>query len=242
MKSKREKTMNITIINGQNRKGSSYTMGRMLAEKLTDDGSITEFFLPRDLNHYCLGCYACIEDEKRCPFWEEKKKIMDAMKAADLLIFTTPNYCMAPSGAMKSFLDMMFDAWMVHKPKEWMFQKKAVILSTSAGASCGGVLKVVKASLAGWGIPYIKAFGLPVHAMNWNGVPQKKKEKIEKKLTSIAKKLKKGKPPHVGLGIKVNFMFMRMLHIKGWDSSPTEAEYWKEKGWLGKARPWKKTK
>ncbi len=214
-------------------------MGRLLAEKLTDEENITEFFLPGELNHFCLGCYACIEDERKCPFWEEKKKIIDAMEAADLLIFTTPNYCLAPSASMKSFLNMMFDAWMVHKPKEWMFKKKAVIMSTSAGASCGNVFKVMKNSLAGWGIPYIRSFGLPVHAMNWNGIPEKKKEQIEKKLSAMAEKLKNNKPPHVGIGIKVNFAFMRMLHIKGWDSSPTEAEYWKEKGWLGKVRPWK---
>ncbi len=231
--------MKITTINGQNHKGSSYTLGRILAKKLTDEDSITEFFLPRDLNHFCLGCYACIEDERKCPFWEEKKKIIDAMEAADLLIFTAPNYCLAPSAPMKSFLDMMFDAWMVHKPKEWMFKKKAVIVSTSAGASCGSVFKVMKSSLAGWGIPYIKVFGLPVHAMNWNGIGQQKKKQIEKKLSAMAKKMKNNKPPHVGIGIKVNFAFMRMLHSKGWDSSPTEAEYWNEKGWLKKVRPWK---
>lgn len=230
--------MNITIINGQNRKGSSYTMGRLLAEKLTDTSHITEFFLPCDLNHYCLGCYACIDDEARCPFWGEKRRIIEAMESADLLIFTSPNYCMAPAGPLKTFLDMMFDAWMVHKPKEWMFHKKAVILSTSAGAGCSGVIKVIKASLAGWGISCIQSFGLPVHAMGWNGVAEKTKDKIDKKLSHIAKKVCSGKP-RVSIGVKANFMLMRMLHIKGWDSSPTEAEYWRERGWLDKARPWK---
>lgn len=56
--------MQISVINGQNHKASSYTMGRILAEKLTDEGRISEFFLPRDLHHFCLGCYACIEGRK----------------------------------------------------------------------------------------------------------------------------------------------------------------------------------
>jgi len=46
--------MKITIINGQNHKGSTYHIGRMLAEKLSQGDSITEFFLPRDMNHFCL--------------------------------------------------------------------------------------------------------------------------------------------------------------------------------------------
>lgn len=231
--------MKITTINGQNHKGSSYTMGRMLANKLTDDKSITEFFLPKDLNHFCLGCYSCLEDEARCPFWQEKRKIISAMEESDLIIFTTPNYCLAPSAPMKTLLDMMFDCWMVHKPKKWMFKKKAVVFSTSAGASCAEVIKVMKKSLNGWGISYVKSYALPVHAMNWAGVSQKEKEKIGKKLSAMAQSLNKNKEPKVSLAVKANFAFMRMLHIKGWDSSPTEAVYWKQMGWLGKGRPWK---
>ena len=41
-----ENEMNIVIINGQNHKGSTYHIGRMLAERV--GGNITEFFLPRD--------------------------------------------------------------------------------------------------------------------------------------------------------------------------------------------------
>ena len=126
--------MKIALIHGQNHKGTTYHMGRILADKLASEEDVSEFFLPRDLNHFCLGCYSCIEDETKCPFWNEKKVIIDAMEKADLFILTSPNYCLAPSGAMKSFLDLMFDNWMVHRPKEWMFRKRAAILSASAGA------------------------------------------------------------------------------------------------------------
>lgn len=127
--------MKIVLIHGQNHKGCTCHMGRMLAESLADKADVTEFFLPRDMNHFCLGCYSCIENEEKCPFWAEKKVILDALEQAELFIFTTPNYCLAPSGAMKSFLDLMFDCWMVHRPKEWMFKKRAVVISASAGAS-----------------------------------------------------------------------------------------------------------
>ena len=38
--------MKITVINGQNHKGSTYNMGKILADKLSDDA--TEIFLPLD--------------------------------------------------------------------------------------------------------------------------------------------------------------------------------------------------
>ncbi len=214
-------------------------MGRILAEHLADAADITEFFLPRDIEHFCLGCYSCIEDETKCPFWSEKKVITDAMEQAELFIFTTPNYCMAPSGAMKSFLDLMFDCWMVHRPKEWMFKKRAVVLSASAGASCKKAMQPVKDSLFYWGVPVIKAFGIPVAAMNWDQVKPDKKEKIEKRLTRIAGGLSSARPPRVGIKTRVIFFVMGRLHAAGWDSSPVEQEYWRSRGWLDKNRPWK---
>ena len=43
--------MKIVLIHGQNHQGSSCHIGRMIAEKITGEKEITEFFLPRDLNH-----------------------------------------------------------------------------------------------------------------------------------------------------------------------------------------------
>lgn len=231
--------MHVFLIHGQSHKGTTCHMGRMLAEKLAEDTSITEFFLPRDLPHFCLGCYACVEDETKCPFWKEKERILSAMEKADLLIFTTPNYCLSPSGAMKSFIDLFFDLWMVHRPKEWMFSKKAVILSASAGASCKKAIAPIKSSLFNWGVPEIHTFGCAVQASSWDGVKPKKKAKMEKRICAIARKLEKGKAPHVGIPTRFVFSAMGMMHKKGWDSFPVEKAYWEQQGWLGKGRPWK---
>ena len=232
--------MNVLLIHGQSHRGTTYHMGRILVEKITDIDNIIELFLPRDLNHFCLGCYSCVEDETRCPYWHEKKKFVDAMEKADVFVFTTPNYCLAPSGTMKSFIDLFFDLWMVHRPKVWMFQKRAVILSASAGASCKKAIGTVKDSLFYWGIPDIKTYGLAVQAANWNAVNAEKKTKIEKDLTKIATTIHNEKSCHVGIKTKLVFNVMKMMHEKGWDSSLVEKQYWEDQGWLGKVRPWKK--
>lgn len=231
--------MKILLVHGQNHKGTTYHMGRIVAEELARPDEITEFFLPRDLNHFCLGCYTCIEDETRCPFWNGKEKILEAMEQADVFIFTTPNYCLAPSGAMKSFLDLFFDMWMVHRPKEWMFKKKAVVLTASAGASCKKTICTVKDSLFYWGVPVIETYGLPVQAANWGMVKPEKRSKLENDMKKIAAKLRKKEAVSVGIKTKCIFKAMQMMHKKGWDSSPVEREYWDQHGWLGKERPWK---
>ncbi len=231
--------MKVAIIHGQNHKGSSYNIGRMIANKISGEEDITEIFLPRDLNHFCLGCYACIEDDTRCPFYEEKNRIMSAVEAADVLIFTTPTYCMRASAPMKSFIDLTFNYWMVHRPRKCMFTKKAIVVSTAAGSGTKSAIKDITNTLLYWGVPYVLSYGISVQAMNWNAVADKKKEKIDKDTTKLADKVLEKKHVKAGIKTKALFMMMRMMQKMGWGSSDAEKEYWEQKGWLDKGRPWK---
>lgn len=231
--------MKIVMIHGQNHKGSSYNIGRMIANKISGEEDIVEFFLPRDLNHFCLGCYACIEDDTKCPFYEEKNKIMTAVESADVLIFTTPTYCMRASAPMKSFIDLTFNYWMVHRPRKCMFSKKAIVISTAAGNGTKTAIKDITNTLLYWGVPQVLSYGISVQAMNWNGVADKKKQKIENDTTKIADKVSKSKCVKVGIKTKSLFMMMRMMQKMGWGSGEAEKEYWEQNGWIGKERPWK---
>lgn len=228
--------MKIVLIHGQNHKGSSFHIGRMIADKI--GGEITEFFLPKDLDHFCLGCYSCINDESKCPFYAEKSIIMEAVEKAELLIFTTPTYCMRASAPMKSFLDLTFTYWMIHKPRECMFEKKAVIVSTAAGAGADKATEDIAAALRYWGVPWIKKYGIAVQAMNWAGVSDRKKSKIEKDVEKISEKLSQSAKPFVGIKTKGLFYAMRMMQKNNWGSGEAEKRYWQEKGWLDKKRPW----
>jgi len=231
--------MKVVLIHGQNHKGSSYHIGRMIADKMQGTNEITEFFLPRDLNHFCLGCYNCIEDDAKCPFYDDKRKIMDAVEAADVLIFTTPTYCMHASAPMKSFMDLTFTYWMVHRPRKCMFSKRAVVVSTAAGTGMKSAMKDITNTLFYWGVPYVKSYGVAVQAMSWDGVNEKKKAKIEKDTAKLARKLSVGKKPSVGIKTRFMFKVMGAMQSAGMGSSPVEKEYWEQNGWLGKKRPWK---
>lgn len=231
--------MKIVLIHGQNHKGSSYNIGRMISDKIKSEKEITEFFLPKALEHFCKGCYSCIDDESKCPFYAEKREIMSKVEQADLLVFTTPAYCMRASAPMKSFLDLTFTYWMVHRPRECMFEKKAVVVSTAAGRGAATAVKDVAAALKYWGVPSIAKYGISVQAMNWTMVSDKNKAKIEKDTAKIARKLSDSRKPKVGVKTKMLFGMMRMMQKNGWGSGEKEKQYWQEKGWLDKKRPWK---
>ena len=231
--------MKIVLVHGQNHKGSSYHIGRMIAEKIEGEKDIKEFFLPRDLNHFCMGCYQCLEGDEKCPFYDEKKMIMDAVEAADVLIFTTPTYCMRASAPMKSFMDLTFTYWVSHRPRKCMFSKRAVVVSTSAGAGAKSAVKDIANTLFYWGVPYVKSYGIAVQAMNWNGVSTKKKDKIESTTSKLARALSKDKKPTVGIKTRFFFKVMGMMQKAGMGASPIEKEYWEQNGWLAKERPWR---
>ena len=53
---------------------------------------------------------------------------MTEVESADILIFTTPTYCLRASAPMKSFIDLTFNYWMSHRPRKCMFSKKAIVI------------------------------------------------------------------------------------------------------------------
>ncbi|WP_099469568.1 flavodoxin family protein [Konateibacter massiliensis] len=229
--------MKITIINGQNHKGSTYHIGRMLADKL--QGEITEFFLPRDFGSFCTGCTTCfMKTETLCPHYEKLSPITKAMDEADVLIFTSPVYVYHASGPMKNFLDHYGYRWMVHRPEEAMFSKQAVCISTAAGAGMKSTNKDMADSLFFWGVPTIYRLGIAVRSTSYNRINEKIMGKIEKQTTAIARKIK-AKQGKVRPGIKTRgfFYIMRMAQKSAWNEA--DNVYWKEKGWMGKKRPWK---
>lgn len=232
--------MKVTLIHGQNHKGSSYNIGKMLVDKINKANEVKEFFLPQDLgNIFCVGCYKCIKKTEACPYFAQKQNIMESVLDSDLIILTSPTYCMMPSAPLKAFIDLTFTYWMVHRPDERMFNKKAVVISTAAGSGAGKVTKDIANVLFFWGIPKIRRLGFALQAENWESVAQKKKDKIQKVIAKLAVDFSGNKKIRVGFKTRFMFNIMRMMQKNGMGSSPEEKEYWQAKGWLGNGRPWK---
>lgn len=229
--------MKITVIHGQNHKGSTYHLAHLLAEKL--GGEITEFFLPKDFNKFCVGCTTCFMDsETKCPHYEKLSPITRAMDNADVIILSSPVYVFHVTGAMKAFLDHYGYRFMVHRPEEKMFTKQAVCISTAAGAGMKSTNKDMTDSTFFWGIGKTYTYGAAVRSTSWDSVDDKIKQNADKKLSVLAEKIRK-KQGSVRPSIKTKAVFtvMRIMQKRGFNEA--DAKYWKEKGWTGKKRPWK---
>jgi len=231
--------MKVLIICGTNHKGSTYHIGRIIAEKLVAAENISEVFLPRDFDEFCCGCTNCfVKSEDSCPHYAKLKPITQLIDNSDVIILTSPVYVYHATGQMKALLDHYGWRWMSHRPDERMFGKQAVVVATAAGAGVKSTMKDMADSCFYWGIPQTYRLGKAIRAVNWDGVSPKLKDTINAKADRIAKKILKrqGKVP-ISLRTKAFFKLMSLMQRNGWNKA--DVDYWKEKGWTGSKRPWK---
>lgn len=160
------------------------------------------------------------------------------MLEADVIILASPVYVFHSTGSMKAFLDHYGYMWMVHRPHEKMFSKQAVCISTAAGAGMKSTNKDMNHSLFFWGVPKRYKIGLAVFETRYSHLSEKVLKKIDKKTSSVAAKIKRhsGKV-HVSFLTRVMFFAMHIAQRNGFNES--DKNYWQEKGWTGKKRPWK---
>lgn len=211
---------------------------RMLAEKV--GGDIREFFLPRDFDEPCLGCYTCFQTElSHCPHYKKLEPLEQAILEADLLILDSPVYVYHATGQMMSFLDHFGTWWIIHRPKPEMGRKQAVVISTAAGGGMKHTCRDMADSLEMWGVGKVYRLGFGVQATDPAGIPEGIRNTIEKKTDALARKIRAnaGKQDF-NLRAKKWFFIVRLMH-KGFPPAEPDYSYWEEKGWHGKGRPWK---
>lgn len=230
--------MEITIIHGQMHKGSTYHITEQIKNKIiTKDTVVHKFYLPKDMPHSCNGCFQCIKNgEQYCPHYEKVSKIVQAMENSEVILIDSPTYCFSMTGQLKTLFDHFGFMWLTHRPNESMFHKTGVAISTAAGAGAKKVTRAINEQFFWMGLSRCYQLPVTVGASSWDEVSIKRKYKIEKSTNLIAKQVRKKKAANFRL--KFLFLLFRLMQ-KSNEWNATDKNYWKEKGWLEKERPWK---
>lgn len=206
-------------------------------EDLRNSNEVTEFYLPKDLPYFCCGCKNCFfKSEENCPHASYVMPIWKAMLDADLLVFASPVYALRTTGQMKSLLDHLCVHWMVHRPDERMFHKKAVILTNAIGVINGGAQKDISTSLSWLGITDIKklGFGL-IEGVIWDKLSNNRRNRIINKTKKLAKRYKKSYNAHKGIKVSIKFAITKFMHqavAKNETTLSADNKYWADKGWI----------
>lgn len=235
--------MKIAVINGNMRHGSTWHCMDAIRQELSkiEQTDVTEFFLPKDMPHFCNGCYSCFYNgETTCPHNASVKPIADAITEADLVILTSPVYGFDVSGQMKALIDHLCYMWMSHRPNPKMFNKIGLTLTTTAGAGVGHTTKTLKSSLTYWGVKKTFSYKVPVSAMKWSEVSGKKQAKISKDAQILAKRIyssvKNARKLPNPLFRSFFFSLMAGMQKKNnWNK--TDRSHWEVQGWLAGIKP-----
>jgi len=235
--------MNIAVVYGQKRRGNTWALTQKFLEKIkTSDDKLTEFYLPDERIGFCTGCFSCLlRGEGACSHAEALREYTSAIDAADLLVFASPCYVRGMTGQLKTLFDHYAHRYMVHRPEASMFCKQALAVSTAAGAGMNKTVNDIAGNFFWWGVARTYKFGLRMGAFDFEEISSKRKQKIDRRVGRAAAKIKRDSGRvKAGLKTKIIFNIMR-IYIKknpGWSEADTA--YWKEKGWFGKGRPYKK--
>ncbi|WP_154439634.1 flavodoxin family protein [Tissierella pigra] len=230
----------ITVIHGQSHKGSTYNITKQIIDKILDTNKeIYEYFMPRDTPNYCIGCYNCFnESENSCPQAEKVQKIVKSMEISDIIVIDSPTYCFEMTGQLKTLFDHFGYMWLSHRPKQVMFNKVGIVISTAAGAGARKVTKALAQQMFWLGIPKVFQYSKNVSASNWEMVPNKVKKSIEHDISKLSTKVQ-SKVGKVSPNFRLKFIFTIMgMMQKSNNWNKVDQNYWKENGWLDKKTPW----
>ena len=235
--------MKITVINGSGRRGSTWhamdAVVRALAKRTETE--VTAFFLPKDMPHFCTGCFTCfLRGEDKCPHAATVQPIADAILGADLVVLTSPVYVYDVSGQMKALLDHLGYMWLPHRPAPAMFQKIGLTVVTTAGAGARRTGETLRKSLAFWGVKRIYSLGCAVAANSWDTVSANRKAKIERRAEAIAARIARavrrgGRLPYPPLRTILFKMMAGMQKKNVWGEM--DRSHWKKNGWLDGKKP-----
>ncbi len=232
--------MKVVTIYGNMRHGSTWNATQLVLNALAKEVPLenTEFCLPRDMEHFCNGCFTCLfKGEDKCPHAQSVAPIAAALLEADVIVLTSPTYAMDVSGQMKALLDHLCYLWISHRPDPRMFEKAGLSIVTTAGAGKGHTAKTLNNSLRFWGIKRIVTFKAAVSAAKWSEVKPSKQQKMEKQAGKLARRIIKtveNMPRlHAPLLRTVMFNAMKgMMKKNTWNL--TDKEHWKRQGWISK--------
>lgn len=230
--------MKVAVFHGSPRKGNTYAATKIFLGELAKhaDVTCTEFFFPSALPVFCTGCQLCLSSPReRCPHAQYVTPILEAILAADALVFTTPHLggC-SMSSCMKNLLDHLDFLTLNVAPRPALFGKKAFILTTATGSAAA--IRPIRRFLKNWGLNRVDALGLRMLTNAWSAMPASRQASFDKRLRRAARRFAAAplKRPYLSTVCMYHLSKYILKRYVGEGAYPYA--YWKENGFF-KRRP-----
>jgi len=223
----------ILAIVGTPTKDSGYTMRTIKAieASLQQKCSVqVDYLFLEEVNlSRCQGYLSCVKlGEEQCPFSAEISPLAEAMSAADAVVFASPVHCFNVSSLMKNFIDLF--VFQMHRPS--FFGKKALVVTTAAGAGQKGVLKYLRKTVGNWGFHVVGQLGTHAGLFEEEKYAVKLKRATDKIAGKLIEEVREAKIPAPGLAELINFRVWRSVVMRTENASPYDWAHWQASGWL----------
>lgn len=186
------RSLKYLIINGSPHKGNTFTAAIEFKSNIMkhDTDAVFDEVHLKDVDiPFCSGCYNCFfNGEQFCPH-KNVAKLTDKIKNSDFLIVLSPVYSLSLSALLKNFIDHM--SYNYHRPS--FYTKKALVISSTAGAGASGVTKYVRDVLKFWGFNRVFKFAFRSTDPLKRELSESVKQKIAELSSNIVSNLKSGK-------------------------------------------------
>lgn len=217
--------MKCLIINASPRKGNSYALVKIAKQKMQSMGAVDfeEIHLGKTDIPLCVGCFNCfLKGEDKCPHHTLVAPIAQAIEACDCLMICCPIYSLALTAHLKNVFDHM--SYNFHRPR--FFEKKAFVITTTAGAGAKSVAKYIRDVLKHWGFNRVLTYSIACRSAGGYQATPKVKQKIEQTAKIFYEDVASGKLHRPTL--------KRVMYYNAWramanaNKDGCDYRYWKE--------------
>jgi multimeric flavodoxin WrbA len=176
----------------------------------------------------CRGCRVCFNrGEEKCPLHDDLSAITKKMRAADLIILTSPVYVDNASGLIKNWIDRL--AYTCHRPE--FAGIPAFTLTTSAGSPSGPAHRTLQGTLLTWGFRF---FGKASFITGARMKADEIESRYETKMDKLARKFSHGVLR--ARSRQPNLLELTMFRIQQYtwsreDPASLDYQYWHSRGW-----------
>ncbi len=177
---------------------------------------------------FCNGCLTCLNyGEEKCPFKDDREKLLETLEWADGVVFASPNYAFHVSGRMKNFLDRF--AYFYHRPH---FFGKVCTAIVSQGVFGGKKIRKYLESMGeNFGFRPVKGACVTTYDPRTEKQNKKMVKTMQKASKRFYKSLQKPRFPSPSLFRLMMFRISRNM-IKNIDPKYRDHQHFKEKGWF----------
>ncbi|WP_251859433.1 NAD(P)H-dependent oxidoreductase [Clostridium sp. Marseille-Q2269] len=218
--------MKCLVIHGSPRRGHTWDVLNIAEKEMKRNGQIQfeHIELAKENIINCVGCFNCIfKGEDKCPHKESMTKIVDKIEKSDALIVTSPVYSMQVTGLLKNFIDHM--SYNFHRPR--FFTKKALVITTTAGAGHKDAANYIRNVLYYWGFNHVQT--IPIAYRNVK-LTDKNKNRVITAAKSFMLDLKSNKLHRPSIKSVVMFNIWRAMAREKYEEGTADYDYWTNTG------------